>query len=104
MMCSTTGRGAAKNRPFSGVIAAPPASSVRRTAPATTGTAPSTISAVGTSHPALEDGAVASLRPSFNRPARGGCGDGRRPAGLSSVMPSIVTAEATAGHRQNGPA
>ncbi|GAA3445695.1 hypothetical protein Pve01_07900 [Planomonospora venezuelensis] len=88
-MCSTTGRGAAKNRAFSGVIAAPPASSVRRTAPAIMGTALSAISPAAARHPALVEGAVraALFRSSAGRPLRGFCGDGRRPVVLSSVMP-----------------
>ena len=49
-------QGYAKNRAFSGVISAPPASSTRRTAPAANGMALSTISAVGTSHSALAGG------------------------------------------------
>lgn len=52
-MCSTTGRGDAKNRAFSGVTSAPPVNSAMRTAPAINGTALSTISAAGTSHSAL---------------------------------------------------
>lgn len=50
MMCTTTGIGEAKNRAFSGVISAPPASWVSRNAPAATGMKQSTSSAVGTSH------------------------------------------------------
>ena len=38
MMCNTTGKGAAKNRAFAGVISAPTASWVSRMPPATTGT------------------------------------------------------------------
>ena len=43
-ICSTTGRGDAKNRALAGVISAPPASSVRRKAPAASGMALSTSS------------------------------------------------------------
>jgi hypothetical protein len=54
-MCSTAGRGAAKNRTFSGVISEPPVSSPSRTAPASTGTTLSAISAAGTSLSALAE-------------------------------------------------
>jgi hypothetical protein len=46
-MCATTGSGAAWKRAFCGVIAAPPASSVRRSVPTMLGTRLNVISAAG---------------------------------------------------------
>ena len=48
----TTGSGDAKKRALAGVISAPPANSVSRNAPTTSGTAPSRSSAAGMSHAA----------------------------------------------------
>ena len=54
-MCNTTGKGAAKNRAFSGVISAPPARPIRRTIPAATGTALSTINGATTNQSPLAE-------------------------------------------------
>ncbi|GGL15790.1 hypothetical protein Sme01_21180 [Sphaerisporangium melleum] len=87
-MCSTTGSGEAKYRALSAVTAAPPISSLRRIAPATTGTRLSATSPAGTHHPApradrpAEAGALPC--PSTARPPRTGRGEC---IVLSSLMP-----------------
>ncbi|GIH93388.1 hypothetical protein Psi01_40180 [Planobispora siamensis] len=91
------GTGEATNRAFCAVISAPPASSLRRTAPAMKGTTLSAINPAGASHPALPvlpavPGAVPAVlpaaaaalrvfRPPPGRPPPWGC-----PVVLVSVM------------------
>src|SRR5687767_14333438 len=75
-ICSTTGRGDAKNRALAGVISAPPANSTRRKAPAASGMMLSAISAVmsQTAEPALAGALVfweVGFPPSVSRGTAG---------------------------------